>query len=770
MGTDAVGEHSEDQAIPGEDAFASDAVSDLIATKYAAPVTVPDLLARSDLVSHLSDRHGRFALISAPAGWGKSSLVTAWYETIAADQSFAFLSLESADDDSPLFWSYVLAALRTVRAEFMDGADAMLRSAGVDPMRGVIPRLINELSMSDNPIVLVLDDYHTITKQAIHDSVLFLIDHLPPCLSVVITTRWDPPFPLSRLRASGGMTELRAADLALTVDEAAQLLSNRFGLALPDDAVEELHRRAEGWPAGLQLAGISMQSEPDPESFVRRFSGEDRNVADYLTGEVLTRLPDSRRDFLLRTSVLDRLSSDLCDEVAGVSDSHDTLEALERTNLFLIPLDNRRIWYRYHHLMRDWLRHELGRTEPGAAAELRITASRWHAERGRLEAAVTYAIAGGDPKLAADWIDRYVTHWPQVNWPLLGSWFKQLPDDVIELHPIAITARVWLGMVTGDLAGAARWIESAEAGIDSVPADLRPTSEIMAELFRVAVAFFDGEMEWAREGARVIADELGRPDSAMVRPLRPAMHAGAIGLVALNSFWTLGARDSIPVLQEAVTTRAEASIPDDGFASLLALAHSEVGEWDAAEEAAAVAFTVARHFDGYAWPDLMPAHYALGRTLVARAERQSGIEEINKGLEMARQFGWPIFIAYGCLVLADALDDYVEKRALVREARELIDAAADPGRLPELIAAMERKLAIRRPAKASPGSVYVEPLTDRELETLRLLQTDLSQREIADRLYISHNTIKGYTKSIYRKLGVSSRASAIEIGRELDLI
>ncbi len=769
MDSDPV-EAVEDQAIPGGAASSSDAISELVATKFASPVSVPDLLGRPDLVDHLSDQHGRLALISAPAGWGKSSLVTAWYEAIAAERSFAFLTLEPADDDAPLFWSYVLAALRTVRPELLQGADALLRSAGVDPMRGIIPRLINELSMSDEPIVLVLDDYHTITQQAIHDSVLFVIDHLPQCLTVVISTRWDPPFPLGRLRASGEMIELRAAQLALTVDEAAELLSTRFGLDLAADAVEELHRRAEGWPAGLQLAGISMQSEPDPESFVKRFTGEDRNVADYLTGEVLTRLPDSRRDFLLRTSVLDRLSSELCDEVAGVSDSHDTLEALERTNLFLIPLDNRRTWYRYHHLMRDWLRHELDRTEPGAIAELRIRASRWHAEHGRLEAAVTYAIAAGDAELAADWIDRYVTHWPQVNWPLLGSWFKELPDDVIALHPIAVTARVWLGMVTGDVAGAARWIESAEAGIDQVPADLRPTSETMAELFRAAVAFFNGEMESAREGARVIADELGRPDSTMVRPLRPAMHAGAIGLVALNSFWTLEARESIPVLQEAVATRAEASIPDHGFTALLSLAHSEVGEWDAAEEAAAAAFSLARHFDGYVWPDLMPAHYALGRTLVARGERQSGIEEIEKGLEMAREFGWSIFTAYGCLVLADASDDYVEKRALVREARELIDAAADPGRLPELITAMERKLAIRRPAKASPGSVYVEPLTDRELETLRLLQTDLSQREIADRLYISHNTIKGYTKSIYRKLGVSSRAAAVETARDLHLI
>ncbi len=758
------------QAGPEGLAYPRDGVSELVATKVAQPVSRPDLLLRPSLVGPLSSSRSKFALISAPAGWGKSSLVAAWYEAIAAERSFAFLTLEPADDDSPLFWAYVLAALRTVRPELMAGADGALRTAGMDPMRGVVPRLVNELSEIDDPIVLVLDDYHTITDQAVHDSVLFLIDHLPQCLSVVICTRSDPPLPLGRLRASGEMIELRASQLALSVDEAAQLLSTRFGVDLDVDSVEELHRRSEGWPAGLQLAGISLQTETDPRAFVARFTGEDRNIADYLTSEVLERLSDARREFLLRTSVLDRLSGALCDEVAGVTNSQETLEALERSNHFVIPLDNRRVWYRYHHLLQEWLRHELRRGEPEAFADLNIKASRWHAGHGSLDAAIRYAGDAGDLELAGDLIDRYVIDWANVNWPQLDKWFQLLPDDVMTQHPIAVTARVWLGMVTGDIARAARWIDAAAAGIDSVPPDLRPTAETMAGLFRTAVDFVAGDMEATRVKAKVFAEELGGPNSTMVQPLRSAMYAGALGLHALSTFWTVGAGEAIPLLREAVRARADASIPDHGFTAMLALAHSEAGDWAATEEAAAEAFALPRHFDSYRWPDLMAAHYARGRSLVARGERQLGLDEIREGVELAREFGWSLFIAYGCLVLADAADDYVEKRALVREARELIDASDDPGRVPELVAAMERQLSIRRPTKASPSAVYVEPLTDRELETLRLLRTDLSQREIANELYISHHTIKGYTKSIYRKLGVSSREAAIETARELDLI
>lgn len=769
MSADAV-EPLEGQATPGGDGFAGDARGALVATKLAPPISVADLLPRPGLVRQVTASHERLALISAPAGWGKSSLVTAWYEAMATERSFAFLNLEPADDDAPLFWTYVLAALRTVRPRLMEGADALLRMAGVEPMRGIVPQLVNELSEIDDPIALVLDDYHTITQQAIHDSVVFLIDHLPSCVTLAICSRSDPPLPLGRLRASGEMVELRAAQLALTVGETGQLLSNRFGLELDADSVEELHRRTEGWPAGIQLAGISLQTEPDPRAFVARFTGEDRNVADYLTSEVLERLPDSRKDFLLRTSVLDRLSSPLCDEVADVSHSQETLEDLERSNLFLVPLDNRRVWYRYHHLMREWLQHELQRADRDSIADLYLSASHWHAENGSLEAAIAYADAAGVPELVGDLIDRYVTDWAHVNWTQLDRWFELLPDDVMALHPIAVTARVWLAMSKGDMAAAARWIDDAAAGIDSVPSDMRSTSETMAELFRTAVDFVDGDMDATRVKSKVFADELGGPDSTMVQPLRSAMYAGALGLHALSTFWTIGAPEAIPLLREAVTARAEASIPDHGFTALLALAHSEVGSWAATEKAAAEAFAQPRHFEDYRWPDMMAAHYALGRALVASDERQHGIDEIKKGLGLAQDFGWPLFTAYGCLVLSDASDDYVETRELVREARILIDTSEDPGRVRELVAAKERKLSIRRPPKPSPGAVYVEPLTDRELETLRLLRSDLSQREISNQLYISHNTVKGYTKSIYRKLGVSSRAAAIETARELDLI
>jgi LuxR family maltose regulon positive regulatory protein len=745
-----------------------DVTSTLVATKLAPPVPAPSLLPRTDLVEQLTDARSKLCLLSAPAGWGKTSLMAAWYE--AAAGPFAFLHLDPADDDAPMLWTCMIAALRTIHPELMMGADEALRTPGMDPLRRIVPSVINELSEIDEPMVLVLDDFHVLTEEAIHASITYFIDHLPTNVRLAIATRADPPIPLGRLRASGEMTEVRAGQLRLTEKEAGQLLGDRFGLEMNPASVQLLCQRTEGWPAAIHLAGLSLQSEVDPTRFVERFAGDDRHIVDYLTAEVLHRVPSARRDFLLHTSVLDRFTGPLCDAVAAVSGSDETLEELERNNLFLIPLDNNRRWYRYHNLFGEWLRHELHRTDPSVIPELHSRASRWHAEQGSLEAAITHAMAAGDHEHAGDVLDQYVIRWAHVNWQQLDRWFTQLPDAVMESHPVAAAARVWMALTKGDFADGFRWIDAAEAATDAAQPELRSTAATMTALFRAASDFVGGDMDATRVTSEVIADELSHPDSEMVRPLRSAMYAGAVGLHALSTFWTVGAREAIPLLRAAVATRQEASLLDDGFTALLALAYSEVGNWAAAEENAVGAFRLPRHFDEYRWPDLMPAHYALGKALVARSERDQGIDEIQHGLELARGFGWPIFTAYGCLVLADAADDFVEKRALVRQAREFIDASQDPGRMTGLLAAMERKLAMRRPRQSSPGTLYVESLTERELDVLRLLQSELSLREIGNELYIAHNTVKSYTKAIYRKLGVSSRVAAIQTARELALL
>ncbi|MDJ0497344.1 MAG: LuxR C-terminal-related transcriptional regulator [Acidimicrobiia bacterium] len=733
----------------------------LLTVKLVQPELAPDLLLRPELVERLADGASRVCLISAPAGWGKTSLLSAWLSR-RNGQRTAFLRLEEGDDVGPLFWLYVIAALRRIRPGLVAGADDELRRADVDPMREVVPSLLNELAESDQPLLLVLDDYHVITEPAIHSSVGYLIDHLPPGVQLAIATRADPRLPLGRLRAKGDLMELRARDLAFSTSETEELLRNRFGVDLDDRDVELLSRRTEGWPAAVHLAGLSLRGAEDPSGFVVRFAGDDRNVADYLMGEALGRVSEADRDFLLRTSVLEQMTGPLCEEVAGVNDGAAMLDRIDRSGLFLIPLDNQRRWYRYHHLFADWLRHELRKTDPEMIPTLHLAASRWYSQTGALEPAVDHASDAGDYLLTAQLIDRYLRDWTNVNWSLVWRWFQVLPDDAIRTYPMTAVARFNVALSLGDFASSSQWLEAAEAALDAVPADLLPTLETTLEFHRAFGALVaGGDVDYARTALLAIADQERSRDSIIF-----AQASAAAGMAA---FWATGPLDAIPLLHEGALARRRRSVRDGGTTALLALAYAEVGDWEAAQETATDALTLPELSEWVNYPDRMFAHYALGKALLASGERDEAAASIGTGLGMAREWVEPIFVAYGCLALAECRTDYAEKRALVREARSLIDGPGGRGRVIDLVATAERRLALRRPQRETAGTVHVEPLTDRELEVLRMLRSDLSLREIASELYISHNTIKSYTKSIYRKLGVTSRSAALEVADDIDL-
>ncbi len=735
----------------------------LLTMKVVPPVPLSGSLPRPEVVERLAGAEAHVSLISAPAGWGKTSLLAEWIDAEQGRRPVAFLRLEECDDNGPLFWSYVVAALCRVCPELAAGAESALRSPDVDPMREVVPSLLNELTELDEPLLMVLDDYHVISRQQIHRSVGYVVDHLPPGVQLAIATRADPGLPLGRLRASGNLIELRARDLAFSAMETAELLRRRFAVELADGDAALLTRRTEGWPAAVQLAGVSLQETEDPAGFVSRFAGDDRNVADYLIGEALERASDRDRDFLLRTSVLDQMTGPLCDRVTGGTDGAAILDRMERSGLFLIPLDNTRRWYRYHRLFGDWLRHELRRTEPEGIPELHQRAAAWYAESGSLEPAVGHAIDAGDHPLAARLIDRYLQDWAAAHWSLVWRWFQQLPDDAIRSCPMTAVGRFNVALARGDFASSSQWLEAAAAVLDAVPPDLRRAVATTVAIHR---AFGElaagGDVDVARTAFIKIADQ--------ERSKQSVMFAQAIGLAGISTFWATGPLESIPLLLEGVTARRRESLRDGGVTALLALAYAEVGDWTAAEDAAADALALPELDEWIGYPDRMAAHYALGKALLAHGERDEAAVRVHTGLDMARTWVEPIFVAYGCLALADTVTDYAEKRALVREARTLTEGLERRGRITELVAAAERKLAMRRPHQQTAGTVHVEPLTERELEVLRLLRSDLSLREIANELYISHNTIKSYTQSIYRKLGVTSRSAALETASDLDLL
>lgn len=736
-------------------------VSPLLRMKLAPPLPTANMLPRPDVVSRLVGTAWKVCLISAPAGWGKTSLLSELYRIESDQQRFAFLRLEEGDDDTAVFWTYVVAALRSAHPTLMADADEALRTPGIDPMQQIVPLLINELAELTEPTVLVLDDYQMVGSEDIHNSLAHFIDHLPMSLRLVIATRSDPPLPVSRLRASGAMVEIRADQLRFSSSEAAEFLDKRFGVELDPQSADDLRQRTEGWPAGLQLAGLSLAGEEDPGVFVERFAGDDRNVADYLINEVFRGVSAHRREFLLRTSVLDRLTGPLCDEVAGVSNSAAILEDIEHANLFLIPLDHRRRWYRYHHLFGYWLRYELEKTDPAAIPELHLRASRWHEKHDSLDSAINHAIAADAGDHAAELIERYMVNWGQVHWSRLAQWLDQLPDETISGHALSAIGRVRFALARGDFSGGWRWLEAAEAAVDAAPDDRRAIVEATTAQYRAFMELVAGDMEVARVRSLELADQ--------ERSAGSSLHAMAVGIAGIATFWSVGALESIPLLREASVVRASLSISDSGVTALLAAAYAEIGDWSGAQAAAAAAFALPTPPAWHRYPDGMAAHFALGRASIAQGSRDEGIAQIREGLEIARGWIEPAFVAYGCLALAEGLSEFSEKRALVREARQLLEASGPRGRVMDMVVAAEHKLALRSPSPRAEGTVRVEPLTDRERDVLRLLKSDLSIREIAVELYVSHNTVKGYTKSLYRKLGVSSRAAAIEMAEALDV-
>ena len=379
----------------------------LLETKLYVPRSRRGLVPRPRLSQRL-DRGiaSTVMLVSAPAGFGKTTLLTEWLAAgpaAPADQrAAAWLSLDRGDNDPVSFWAYVIAALRTVASGVGESALALLHAPQPPPIETVLTVLLNELSATAGDIVLVLDDYHVVDASDVQDGMAFLLDHLPPWLHVVIASRADPALPLARWRARGELVEIRAAELRFTPDEAAAYLNEMMGLQLTARDVASLEGRTEGWIAALQLAALSMQGRDDVAGFIAGFAGDDRYVVDYLAEEVLQRQSDRVQAFLLQTSILGRLSGPLCDAVTGQGGGKAMLEALDRGNLFLVPLDDRRRWYRYHHLFADVLQARLLDEQPGQVPDLHRRASAWYQQNGEPSAAIGHALAAGDFGRAAD--------------------------------------------------------------------------------------------------------------------------------------------------------------------------------------------------------------------------------------------------------------------------------------------------------------------------------------------------------------------------------
>jgi LuxR family maltose regulon positive regulatory protein len=466
-------------------------VPEILSTKLYVPHTRQELVPRPRLIERLNEGLNRkMTLLSAPAGFGKTTLVSEWIESLRSqanteEQSeyrVAWLSLDVNDSDPVRFLTYLVATLRQIDDFLGEGLIEVIHSPQTPPMEDLLTSLINELVGVPDRIVLVLDDYHLITESLVDDAITFLIEHLPPRLHLVLATRIDPQVPLARLRVRDQLTELRATDLRFAPSEAAEFLNRVMGLNLSDKDIMALEARTEGWIAGLQLAALSMWGEEDMTGFVQSFTGSHRLVLDYLIEEVLEKQPADVQDFLLQTSLLDRLTGPLCDVLTGQKNGQQILDKLDQANLFIIPLDDQRRWYRYHHLFTDLLRQRLRQTGQEQVPLLHHRASTWCEENGFVNEAIEHALHGENFKRAANLIERHVdVFWQRGEHGKLWRWMAALPINLIMSMPHLCVFQAWNLFTGGDLEGAERFLGASEQLLDESRDQATETSMVVKE-------------------------------------------------------------------------------------------------------------------------------------------------------------------------------------------------------------------------------------------------------------------------------------------------
>ena len=447
-------------------------IDQLLTTKLYIPQTHPNLVPRPRLSERLKEGMGRkLTLISAPAGFGKTTLLSEWRMLhLSREWPLAWVSLDEGDNDPVRFLSYFVAALQMIAEGIGESALASLRSPQPRPIETILTVLVNEVAAIPEEFALVLDDYHVIEAEPVHNAVTFLLAHLPPQIHLVIVSRTDPPLPLARLRARGQMTELRAADLRFTCEEAAAFLNDVMGLDLSAKEIAALEEHTEGWIAGLQLAALSIQGLEDISGFIAAFAGSNRYILDYLTQEVVERQPAQIQAFLLETSILSRLTAGLCDEVVGRGDSQAMLEKLEQANIFVIPLDDKRLWYRYHHLFADMLRYHLHRRQPDRVAELYRRAARWYENHGFADEAIRHALAAGDNETAARLVEQNTeTAVMRSEGATLRQWLDALPEELVRNRPKLSVAYAIASLFGGRLGAVEPFLRDAERALSGSP-------------------------------------------------------------------------------------------------------------------------------------------------------------------------------------------------------------------------------------------------------------------------------------------------------------
>jgi LuxR family maltose regulon positive regulatory protein len=731
----------------------------VLVTKLQPPTPRAQWVQRERLFERLRHEPGvRLTVVAAPAGSGKTTLLGMWREVEAERRPVAWVSLDDGDNDPVVLWSHVLEALR--RACPTLEPPRLQEVVGVATIAdAVLTELVNSLA-EQGEVTLILDDFHRLQHGPSRESVTWLVEHVPPSFQLVISTRSEPALALSALRARGELRELRAGDLGFSAHEANLLLNDRLGLGLDRDDVDELVERTEGWSAGLYLAALSLGGVQDRHAFVNRFGGTSLNIVNFLVDEVLEAHDPALQELMLRCSVLERLCGPLCDALCEGEGSGERLSELASLNLFLVPLDDRGQWYRFHHLFRQLLRVELERRKPGLAESLHRRAYAWHRDHGAIDEAVDHML---DAAAFDDAADLICARWEEYAYvgghPTVLAWIERFPSEIVAAHPALLTVKAWLFSMCALREQAAAAIASAEE-LDCLDEGPLPdgASSVRASLATLKAMVPFGDVGSAHANA-LLASELERPESRnwpRVCWARGMAHFHR-GEAAEAEFWFAetvrlsSSRGTWMVLASALACQ-----------SLIA---GDQGDLERQRRLAEQAAQVAHEHDidgcfiGEVPLSLGVSHAACGRLTEARPL-------FERSISAFRSSGQPLGLAHALIRQSRVLTAQGERgaaEAALAEARQTVDSCSDPGVLAQELQALDRRPRAR-------GAQSGHKLSRRELVVLRALTGPLSERDIGRELYLSHSTVHSHAQSIYRKLGVSSRADAVRSARKLELL
>lgn len=863
----------------------------LLQTKLNLPIPRQVLVARPHLLQKLNEGlPGKLTLVSAPAGFGKTTLVAGWLH--GAKQAVAWLTLDEADNDPARFLTYFIAVLRQIDPNLGRETQALVQAPQPPAPDLLMITLLNEIARIAQPFVLAIDDYQVIQTPSIHEQLAYIVEHQPDQMHLALVTREDPPLPLPRLRARNQISELRQSDLRFTVQETADFLENVMGLEISAEHISALEQRTEGWIAGLQLAALSMQGRMDVQHFVQEFTGSNRYVLDYLMEEVFAQQPPGVQDFMLKTAILERLCGPLCDAVAERSASQDLLETLEQANLFIIPLDQSRIWYRYHRLFGELLRNRLRTLEAVSEKTLHQRASQWYASQGFKAQAISHALEAADWDRAVKLLLGAADGMLKLGeiFTLLG-WYRRIPESVLLADPSLCLDYSWALILSAQFEMAAHTLDQTEQRVQDDPAFLGQVLAARAYLVRaqgdharmvelsqralsllpksdadsrcivatnLGVAYWHGgQMEAAQQ---VLAEAL---ETARITENRYALLTALVfqGLVfavrgqlreaegffqeviqsgdpifstGLAHLYLSGVHyewnnleESMQSLLKAIAL-AERIRNDELLVSswmMMAQLYSASGNPQAAGEAlekaqqrvrqgnvpapsiprlAAAQVHLALAQDNLSaalrWSDqLNPAldwhsfyrffNLTQAELLLAQNQNAAAAAYLEACFEKASQAAWQYGLIAVRILQTLASSEPAEALEFLSEALRLAQPQGFvrvfvnqcPALIPYLREAVKRDVAaayareilnvIERESHQTlmDQSSLVEPLSERELEVLSLLAQGLSNREIAEKLFISRGTVKSHVHNVYGKLSVRNRAEAVARAKELNL-